>query len=99
MRRRKPDALEPLDFVNRFQQLYKGSFTVAFRQLMAAIEVYDLTEQGDFLHTIRDQAAHFCHDLVDRTTPFRAACLRNDTKRAMHVASLHDGDERAGLFR
>src|SRR6267154_6359626 len=61
MRGSKPEPFEALNFINRFQQLHKGTFALAFRELVAAIQIYDLPEQRDFLHSACDQVAHLSH--------------------------------------
>src|ERR1044072_5545184 len=99
MRGSKPESFQALDFIHRFQQLYKGTFAIPLWKFVTAIQVYDLPEKGDFFHTMRDQVAHLSHDLIDGTASFCAARLRDDAKGAMHVAALHDGDERNGLPR
>ena len=54
---------------------------------MTAVQVYDLPKQSDFLHSARNQIPHFAYDLIDGTASLRAARLRDDAERAMHVAS------------
>src|SRR5207247_6554798 len=49
MRGSKPKPFQALNFINRFQQLHKGTFALAFRELVAAVQIYDLPEQRDFL--------------------------------------------------
>src|SRR5436305_3390894 len=90
MRRREPQALQTLDFVDRLDQLHKGTFRTHFRELMAAIEVDDLAEQGDLPYASIHQATYFLNDFRDWTAPFGATGMRNDAEGAMHVASLHD---------
>src|SRR5204862_6730377 len=68
-------------------------------EVVPAIKIDDLPQQGHFLHTARDQILHFVHDLADRSTSLRAPGPRDDTKCAMHVATLHDRNERGRLSR
>ena len=97
MRRGKTQSLQPIDLVHRFEQLHKWTFIINLRKLVTAIQVYDLPEQSDFLHSARHQAAHFAHDLIYRTAALRSARLRDDAEGAMHVASLHDRNESGRL--
>jgi hypothetical protein len=60
---------------------------------VAAIEIHNLSKQRDFFHTVRDQVAHLSRYVGYGSAALRAAGLRDDAKGAMHVASLHDGDE------
>jgi hypothetical protein len=64
---------------------------------VAAIEVYDLAKKSHFLHAMRDEGANFGDDFGNGAAAFRSARARHDTKGAMHVAALHDGNERRGL--
>ena len=64
---------------------------------MAAIEVHDLAKKSHFLHAMRDEGANFGDDFGNGAAAFRSARARHDTKGAMHVAALHDGNERRGL--
>ena len=71
---------------------YRGKF-------VAAIEVHDLAEKRHFLHAMRDERANFGDDLVNGAAALGAARPRHDAKGAMHVAALHDGNERRRLLR
>src|SRR5437763_7537337 len=68
-------------------------------EFVPSIKIHDLPEQCDFFHTARDQFAHLVYDFVDSAAAFGPARPRHDTKRAMHVAALHDRDERGRLLR
>jgi hypothetical protein len=48
---------------------------------------------------MRDERTDFVDDLGDGSAAFGAAGLRDDAKSAMHIAALHDGNERGRLFR
>ena len=97
MRGGEPEPFQAVDFIHRFQQLHERTFAIAFRKFVTAIKIHDLSKQRDFFDTTRDQVAHLPHDLVNGTAALRAARLRDNAKGAMHVASLHNGDERRGL--
>src|SRR3984893_16974515 len=98
MGRSKTEPVQSLDLMHRFEQLHERGFTVAFREFVTAVKINDLTEQRNFLHTVSHQLLHFPHDLRDRSAAFGSARLRHDTEGAMHVASLHDGNESGRLF-
>src|SRR5260370_14567800 len=99
MRRSKSEPLNPVDLVHRFEQLHKWAFSVALWKLVPAIQIHDLTEQREFLHSARQQVAPLAHDFIDRTAALRSARLRDNAEGAMHVASLHDRDKSARLPR
>src|SRR5205823_13141885 len=65
---------------------------------MAPVKINDLSEYRDFLDPLRDESTDFRHDFLDRAAAFGTACPRHDTKGAMHIAALHDGDECRRLF-
>src|SRR5439155_20011679 len=97
MRRSKAEPLKPVDPVHRFEQLHKWAFIVDLRNSVPAVQIHNLSEQRDFLHSARHQIAYFAHDLIYRTTTLRSARLRDDAKCAMHIASLHDRNESGRL--
>src|SRR6266699_2407783 len=99
MWRGKTQSLQSIDLVHGFEQLHKWTFIIDPRRFVAAVQVHDLPEQRNFLHSTRDQVAHFAHDLINRTAALRATRLRDDAKRAVHVASLHDRDKGGRLPR
>src|SRR4051794_7043290 len=90
---------QPFHFMNRFEQLHERAFVVDLWKFMASVEVHDLAEQSNFLHSLRNQGADFIDNLVDRATALCTARLRDDAEGAMHIAALHDRDERRGLLR
>ena len=98
MRRSETKPLESIDFVNGFEQLQR-TLVVDLRKLVASVEINDLSEKGDFFDAVSDKRANFSDDFVDRAALLRTARLRHNTKGAMHVAALHDRDERRRLFR
>ena len=65
---------------------------------MPAVEIHDLTEQRDFLHTAVGEAFHLLHDLGDGPTALLAASVGHDAEGTLHVAALHDAHEGAGLL-
>src|SRR5438477_8098909 len=71
---------------------YSGKF-------VTAIQVHDLTEQGYFLDPSGDESANFRDDFGNDATALGAARPWHNAKSAMHIASLHDRDERRRLFR
>jgi hypothetical protein len=42
MRGGKPKPFEPGNFIHCFQQLHKGTFAVALRKFVTAVEIYNL---------------------------------------------------------
>src|SRR5262249_50614823 len=59
MRRSKAKSLEAFNSMNRFEQLHKGALVGDLRKFVSAVEIHDLPEKGDFLHTPRDQLLNF----------------------------------------
>src|SRR4030095_6683922 len=97
MRRGKTKALQALDFVHGLAQTTQRTFGIALRNLVAAVQVHDLSKQSNFLHSAPNQTAHFVDDFIDGTASLSAARLRDNTEGAMHVASLHDRNESGRL--
>ena len=81
------------------EQLHERTLAVGLRKLVPAIQVHDLTEQRDFLHTTPNEFTHLAHNLFDRAAALGAARLRHNAEGAMHVAALHDGNESGRLAR
>src|SRR4051812_17543404 len=94
MRRSEAQTLQTVDRVHSFEQLHEWTLAVDCWEFMPAKEVHDLAEQRDFFHPAGDELPNFPHDFIDRTAAFSAPGARDDAKRAMHVASLHDRDKR-----
>src|ERR1700736_3449809 len=99
MRRSETEPLESLNLVDGFEQLHEGTLIVDLRKFMAAVQIHDLPKQRDFLYSAGNEIACFADDFFDRAAALGAARLRNDAKSAMHVAPLHDRDERGCLLR
>ena len=68
-------------------------------KFVTAIQIHDLAEKGYFLDSIGDERANFGDDFGNGAAALGTARPRHDAKGAMHVASLHDRDERRRLFR
>src|SRR5690242_13008450 len=85
--------------MNRLEQLDKGTLFVHDGKLVAAVEVYDLTQQCHLFHPALDQLTHFANDLSNRPASFRSTGPRDDAKSAVHIAALHDGNKRRRLLR
>ncbi len=66
---------------------------------MPPVEIHDLPEQRDFLHALPHERLDLGDDFRDGPGPFRPARARDDAEGAVHVAALHDRDERADLVR
>src|ERR1700738_1015513 len=71
----KAQSREPVDLVQRSAQLYERTFFVDLRELMAAIQVYDLSKESDFFHAARDQIACFAHNFRNGATALGATGL------------------------
>ena len=109
MRRGEAKTFEPIDRVNRFEQLHEWTLTetgvsapidsVDRWELVAPIEVHDLSQERDLFHPAIDQFPHFPDHLRDRAAALGPARPRNDAKCAMHVAALHDGNKGGRLLR
>ena len=56
--RGEADALDAVDLVDGFEELDEGAFAVDFGELVAAVEVDDLAEQGDFAHARSARRRH-----------------------------------------
>ena len=89
------DAFESVDGVDAFEQLHKGGDPADGRVLAAAIAGHDLAQERDLANAARDQARAFGDDLLHRPRALVAAGLGDDAERAIHVAALLDGNERA----
>src|SRR5438477_13197143 len=87
----KAEPLQAVDLVQRFEQLDERTLVLHLGDFVPPEQVHDLTKERDFLDASRDELAHLTHDFFDRPTSFGATRLRHDAKRAMHVATLHDG--------
>src|SRR6266516_2608261 len=99
MRRSKAQPLQPVDLVHRFEQLHKRTFIVDLRKFAPAVQIHNLSEQRDFLHSLRDQVANFAHNFINGTAALRATRLWDDAEGATHVAALHDRNESGRLPR
>ena len=66
-------------------------------ELVPAIEIHNLPEQGHFAHAARDQVPHLGHDLADPPRPLPSPREGDDAVGAHHIAPLHDRDEGRGL--
>ena len=111
MRRGKAQTFQPVDRADGFEQLHEGAFAVAAvcdrraaandcrdgGELVAAIEIHDLAKKSYFLHTLSGEGANLRDDLGNGAAAFCSARARHDAKGAMHVATLHDGNECRGL--
>src|SRR4030088_3506670 len=95
MGRRKADALDSRYPLYRLKQLYEWAFTVPLGKFVSSVHVHDLAKQGYFFDATCRQLLHFGNNFVDWTTALIASGGWHDTKRTMHVASLHDRDESA----
>src|ERR1700686_2520447 len=93
----KARALETVAVVHRFEQLHEWTLAPHRWKFVASEKVHDLAEECHLFHTARHEPTDFAHDFLDGAASLRATRLRYGTKRAMHVASLHDGDERGRL--
>src|SRR2546423_3580709 len=83
--------------MTRLEQLHEGTLAAERREFVATVQVHDLAEERHFLHAARDETANFAHNFLNRSAPLRAAGPRDDAKGAMHIAALHDRDERGRL--
>src|SRR5438874_5102318 len=97
--RSEAKALQAINLMDGVEQLHKRTFVVDLRKFVAAVEVYDLTEYRYFGHAVGNLCADVADSLVNRAAALGAACLRHNAKRAVHVAALHDRDERGCLLR
>ena len=91
------DALNPRNICHQFnQQGEVGDISGVPHHAAVGVDV--LSEQGDFFHTLRGQASHFFHHIVQGTAEFFAACVRHHAIAAIFAATFHDAHERAGAF-
>ena len=70
---------------------YSGEF-------MATVQIHDLAEERDFLHSASHELANLAHDLRDASAALGSARARHNAKCAVHIAALHDGNEGRGLL-
>src|SRR5580692_3042166 len=87
VRRGEADPLQPVDFLERFEQLDEGTFPVQGAELVPAIEIDDLTEQGHFFDPLIDQDSDLVDDFLERPASFVTTGIRYDAECAMHVAA------------
>src|SRR5699024_464591 len=85
------------DFVQPFEQLNEGAFSVRRADDVAAGAGDDLPEQRAPARSVRRQFLDLTSDLLNRARAFFSACFGNDATGAGHVSALHDGNERADL--
>src|SRR6266853_1450993 len=90
---RKPDAFQAGHFVYRLEQFYKTGFSDVF----SAVAGHDLSEQGDLFDAVCHKAFNLFDNLRDGPAAFRAARVRHDAKRAIHLAALHDAHKCSDL--
>src|ERR1051325_3561339 len=93
MGRSEANALQPIDGVDRFQQLDESRLTIPGRNLTFAVTGDDLSEQSDFLDPARHQLTAFRDDILDGTAALLTARVRDDAKRAVLIAALHDANK------
>ena len=99
MRRGKADALQPLDRINRFEQLHERGLSVPNGNIAPAIARNNLPQQGDLLHALRHQVAAFGHDVGNPPAALLPAGVRHDAEGAILVAALHDAHKRRDGLR
>src|SRR5438094_3342215 len=99
MRRCEAQSFETIDRMHGFEQLHKRRFLVDLREFVPPIKIHDLSKQRDLLNTPRNEITYFAHDFVNGTASLRTARLRHDAKCALHVASLHNRNERCRFLR
>ena len=97
MRRGEADALNALERVHLFQQLYERRDATGVDVITAAVARDDLAEERDLLHAAGGEGAALGHDVVHRPRALVAAGFGHDAERAVHVAALLDGNEGADL--
>ncbi len=79
MRRGEPDALNPLDPMDRLEQLDERRLPVPYGKLMPPVQIDDLPQQRHLPHAARRQSSHLFDDLRDspgcaRRRAWRARC-------------------------
>src|SRR5258708_6124929 len=89
MWRCKTDAFQAGNFVYRLEQFHETGFADVF----TSITGHDLSEQGDLFDAVRYQPFNLLDNLRNGPAAFRAARVRHDAKRAIHLAALHNADE------
>jgi hypothetical protein len=90
VRRRKTNAFKTGNGVHAAQQL--GKMNLSRRSFAVGVDI--LSQQHDFLNPVADERFNFGNNLLARATDFPSTDVRNNTKTADLIASLHDGDER-----
>src|SRR5438874_10051349 len=63
VRRSEAKALQAVNRMDGVEQLHKRTLVADLRKFVAAVEVYDLTEQRHFFHAARNQFADFADNL------------------------------------
>ena len=90
------DTLDSVDGVERLQELHEGTLAIHLGEFVASVEIDDLAEQRHLLDPPVGEGSGFLDDFRDRAAAFGSARRRDDAEGAVHVASLHDRDERGG---
>src|SRR5439155_23100293 len=90
MRRGESDTFEAGHVVDGGEEIDERGLTGIF----PAVACDDLPEQRDFFDSGIHESLDFVHDFRDRPAAFAAARVGHDAERAIHVAALHDADER-----
>src|SRR5438874_12182591 len=75
--RSEAKALQAINVMDGVEQLHKQTYVVDLRKFVAAVEVYDLTEQRHVLHAVGNQCADFTDKLVKRAAALGAARQRH----------------------
>ena len=93
MRRGEPNALDPLNFMHRFNELHECALAVLHANLAATVAINNLTEQSDFLYATVHKFTTFTNDILNAAATLTAPCVRNDAESAKLIAALHDTHE------
>ena len=94
MWRGETHASDTFDGADRLEQLNKWAQPRALCKLVSTIQIHYLTQQGNLLNAFARQVPNLIDNIFNRATPLCTSRLRHDAKRAVHVAALHNRNER-----
>src|SRR5271169_439648 len=85
MRRSETNALQPFDFAYRLDQLHKGRFSIACRNIPLAVACDNLAQQSDFPDSAPGQFTAFLDNVGDAPASLFAARVRDNAKGAILI--------------
>src|SRR3954470_4618224 len=81
------DALQPLNFMHRFEQLHERGLAIFSRNGALAITGHDLPQQSDLLHAAPGQLSAFGNNVSNGAASLFPARIWDNAKCAVLVAA------------